>query len=538
MMLRSPHATIFLTVLVFAWARTSAAQAPVQDGALPVDVLLQGGLILDGSGGPGVRGDVGLRGDRIVAIGEFTPSSVGRVIDCRGLYVAPGFVDLHTHSDVQLVDPLLRAAVNYVMQGCTTQVTGNCGSGPVNVGKLYASVDKDGAGTNVAHLIPQGALRSEVIGTVDRSASPEELQKMCAIAENAMRDGAWGMSTGLIYVPSVYADTAEIAAIAQVVGRHGGLYASHIRGEGEELLTAISEALDIGQQSGAPVHVSHFKSSGEENWGKLRLAIDLIEQALARGGRVTADQYPYTASSTSLEATVVPTWARSGGEKELQARLADVETGPKVRAAIEESLRKKRDGAALFIARYPKKPAWVGKNLAEIAANEGRTATEIAWEIVRNGGAAIVNFSMDEEDVRQAMQRPWVATASDGRAYLPGSDRPHPRSYGTFPRKIGRYSIRDGVLPIEQAIRSASGLPADILGLPERGYLRTGFFADIVVFDPEAFVDTATYDNPHQYAAGMKYVFVNGHPAVHAGTPTGTLAGRALRHQSKAPERN
>ncbi len=509
-----------------------AIAAQGQESGLAVDVLLQGGLIFDGSGAAGVNGDVGLRGDRIVAIGQFTPASVGRVIDCQGLFVVPGFIDLHTHSDAQVVDPLLRASVNYVMQGCTTQVTGNCGSGPVDAGKLYASVEKEGAGTNIAHLIPQGALRSHVIGTVDRPATPEELQKMCSVADQGMRDGAWGLSTGLIYVPSVYAGTTEIAAIAQAVARHGGLYASHIRGEGGELLEAITEALEIGRQSGAPVHVSHFKSSGEENWGKLRLAIDLIEQARARGERVTADQYPYTASSTSLEATVVPTWARSGGEKELQARLADAESGPKVRAAIEESLQKKRDGAALFIARYSKKPAWIGKNLAEIAVSEQRSAIEIAWEIVRNGGAAIVNFSMDEEDVRQAMQRPWVATASDGRAYLPGADRPHPRSYGTFPRKIGRYSIQEGVLPVEQAIRSASGLPADIVGLPERGYLRAGYFADVVVFDPQTFIDAATYDNPHQYTQGMKFVFVNGQPAVHAGTPTGALAGRALRHQS------
>ncbi|OYW18579.1 MAG: N-acyl-D-amino acid deacylase [Planctomycetales bacterium 12-60-4] len=445
-------------------------------------------------------------------------------------------MDLHTHSDSQVVDPLLRASTNYVTQGCTTQVTGNCGSGPVDASKLYAAVEKDGAGTNVAHLIPQGGLRSRVIGDVDRPATTAELQQMCELADHAMRDGAWGMSTGLIYVPSVYAGTDEISAIAKVVASHGGFYASHIRGEGGELLTAITEALAIGTASGAPVHISHFKSSGEENWGKLRLAIDLIEQARSRGSRVTADQYPYTASSTSLEATIVPTWARSGGEQQMQTRLADPETGPRIRAEIEESLKKKRDGAALFIARYSKKSAWVGQNLAEIAKTEQRTATDVAWEILRNGGAAIVNFSMDEEDVRLAMQRPWVATASDGRSYLPGADRPHPRSYGTFPRKIGRYSLTDKVLPVEVAVRSSSGLPADILGLPERGYLRAGYFADVVVFDPATFLDAATFDNPHQYAVGVKYAFVNGQPAVHSGVPTGTLAGRALRHKTPQPQ--
>lgn len=519
------------TLRLIAWA-VLVGPNPLSAQALDVDVFLKGGTLIDGTGRPGVVGDVGLKGDRIVAVGTFTPNAVGRTIDCAGLMVVPGFIDLHTHSDKQVVDPLLRGSVNYLMQGCTTQVTGNCGSGPVDVERLYKAIEAEGAGTNVAHLIPQGNLREEVIGSIDRPATAEELAKMAALAETGMRAGAWGMSTGLIYVPSVYAATDEIAAIAKVVAKHGGLYASHIRGEGGELLAAVQEALDIGAQSGAVVHVSHFKSSGEENWGKLRLAIDLIEQARGRGVRVTADQYPYTASSTSLEATVIPTWARSGGDKELLRRLDDPTDGPNIRDGITTSLKTKRDGAAIYIARYAKDAAYIGKNVAEIAALRQLPATDVVLEIVRNGGAAVVNFSMDEEDVRQAMQLPWVATASDGRSYLPGGDRPHPRSYGTFPRKIGRYALKEGVLPVEQAIRSASGLPAEILGLPERGLLQVGHFADVVVLDPQTYIDAATYDDPHRYTEGTRYVFVNGVPAVHQGTPTGSLAGRALRHVS------
>lgn len=499
---------------------------------LAVDVLLKGGTLFLGDGQPGRVGDIGLAGDRIVAVGTFQPSSVGRVIDCQGLYVTPGFIDLHSHSDGVATDPLLRSSTNYLMQGCTTQVTGNCGSGPVDIGDFYQQLDRLGTGTNIAHLIPQGALRTRVIGTVDRKATDAELQQMRDLASRGMRDGAWGMSTGLIYVPSVYADTAEIAEIAKIVASHGGLYASHIRGEGRELLTAIKEALEIGKLSEGAVHISHLKSSGQENWGGMRLALDLIDKSRAEGSRITADQYPYTASSTSLEATVVPTWARSGGAKELLRRLDDPQEGPRLKQEIETSLQTKRSGAALFLARYPRQPRWVGKNLAEISEETQRPAVDVALEILRNGGAAIVNFSMDEDDVRQAMQKPWVATASDGRSYLPGADRPHPRSYGTFPRKIGRYSLQEQVIPVEHAIRSATGLPAEILQLPERGFLYKGYFADVVVFDPKAFIDTATFADPHRYPAGMSYVFVNGVPAVDQGIPTGALAGRALRHVS------
>ena len=498
---------------------------------ISADLVLKGGTIFDGRGGPGVVGDVAIRGDKIVAVGAMSLGQVDWIIDCSGLYVTPGFIDLHTHSDDQVVSLTMRGCVNYVLQGCTTSVTGNCGSGPVDVAKFYARVDEAGAGTNVAHLIPQGALRSDVVGVVDRRATEDERTKMLELTDAGMKNGAWGMSSGLIYIPSIYADTAELIDIAKVVGSHGGIYASHIRGEGRELLVAVNEALKIGEAARCPVHISHFKASGSENWGLIRQATAQIEAARAAGRTVTADQYPYVASSTSLEATLFPAWARSGGLKGLVERLDDLEVAPRVKEDVQKTLDGARDGDAIVIARLNSKQNWVGKSVKQIATEEGRSAIDIACEIVRLGGASVVNFSMSEDDVRFAMCLPWVATASDGRSYLPGPDRPHPRSYGTFARKIGHYAIAEKVIPVADAIRSATGLPADIIGFTDRGYLKPNYAADIVAFDPAHYIDTATFDKPHRYATGMKYVFVNGVSAVHDGVSTGALAGKSLRRK-------
>ncbi|MFO0918066.1 MAG: amidohydrolase family protein [Planctomycetaceae bacterium] len=502
------------------------------DEPLTADVVLKGGTIIDGTGHLGVVGDVALRGDKIVGVGALALGRVDRIVDCSGLYVVPGFIDLHTHSDEQVVSVTMRGCVNYVLQGCTTSVTGNCGSGAVDVGKFYSRIDEAGAGTNVAHLIPQGSLRAQVMGVLDRRATEDERKTMRELTDQGLREGAWGMSTGLIYVPSVYADTEELIDLAKVVGAHGGLYASHIRGEGRELLAAVDEALRIGEAAACPVHISHFKASGSENWGLIRQAAAQIEAARAAGRRVTADQYPYTASSTSLEATLFPTWARSGGTKGLVERLDNPQIAPRVRADVQKAIEGTHDGADVVISRFQPMPHWIGKSVKQIAAEEAKSAVDLACEIVRLGEAGVVNFSMSEEDVRFAMQLPWIATASDGRSYLPGPERPHPRSYGTFARKIGRYAIAEHVISLEQAIRSASGLPADIIGLTDRGYLKPGYAADVVALDPAQYLDTATFDNPHQYATGVKYVFINGVPAVHAGVPTGALAGKALRRAS------
>jgi len=509
------------------------ATAVLRAEPIDADIVLRGGTLYDGSGGPPMAGDLAVKADRIVAIGKFEAGRVGLEVDCRGLVIAPGFIDLHNHSDAQIIDRLTRANVNFLTQGCTTIVTGNCGSGPIEVSQYYEKIDLLGAGTNVAHLLPHGNLREAVMGSVQRAATSDEVERMKNLASKAMKEGAWGMSTGLIYVPSSFADTAELIEIARVVGENGGIYASHIRHEDTRLLVAVTEALDIGRQGKLPVHISHFKSSGRDAWGLVHRAAALIEDARTRGETVTADQYPYVASSTSLEATVIPAWARAGGSKELIARLDDSEQAMRIREAIGEELRRCDDGQRLKIARYAPKPEWAGKSIAEIAHSTQVAPVEIVVEITRGGGAAIVNFSMSEEDVRFVMALPWVATASDGRAYLPAGDRPHPRSYGTFTRKIGHYALHEKVLDLAVAIRSCTGLPADILRLSERGYLRVGTFADIAIFEPGKIADAATFDDPHQYSRGVSYVFVNGQPALWRGTPTGMLAGKALKHEVK-----
>jgi N-acyl-D-amino-acid deacylase len=505
---------------------------PGADAPVEADYLLHNATLYDGSGTPGVKGDLAIRGERIVAVGTFAVAGKPRTIDATGLVVAPGFIDLHTHSDYPLLQPATRANLCYLMQGVTTVVTGNCGSGPTDVAAHFKKLESGGVGSNVIHLVPHNSVRARVMKNANRAPTADELKQMEELVDRGMSDGAWGLSTGLIYNPGTYAKTDELIALAKVAARHGGFYASHIRDEGAGVLGAIGEALTIGREAKLPVHISHLKASGRRVWGKSADIVALIAAARAKGEQVTADQYPYEASSTSLRATLIPAQFREGSEKDYQARLDDPEQGPRIRKAIEQGLANRQGGKSVRIASYAKKPAWQGKDLAAVAETEKRPAAEIVLEIERAGSAAVVNFGMSEEDVRLIMKQPFVATASDGTSQVPGgSTVPHPRSYGCFARKIGHFAIEEKLLPLEQALRSASGLPADILKLPQRGYLKSGYYADVVVFDPEKYRDQATYDQPHQYATGVRYVFVNGRLVIDEGKDMKVLAGRVLRHE-------
>ncbi len=537
----SYHFILRVCAAVFAACCLLPASA-IQGESIDADLVLVGGTLLDGSNSPEKVGDVAIRGDRIVAVGNFELGRVGRSIDCEGLIVAPGFIDLHNHSDFaeSVTDPqsgeatllpkilqkLTRPAACYLTQGCTTLVTGNCGGGAVNVEQYYADLAVTPPGVNIAHLLPAGALREKVIGLSRRAPTDQEIKEMRALATQAMQAGAWGMSTGLQYVPGSFAEIDELAAIAEVVGQHDGIYASHMRDEGDNLLDAVNEAIAIGRRGVLPVHISHFKASKRRNWGKVRAAASVIEQARAEGQRVTVDQYPYIASSTTITAMLLPDEDREGGSKAILKRLNDPDELKRLRPIVQESLDAREK---IMIASCPKHPTWVGKTIREVAADEGREPLDVALDVIRSGDEQGVNFSMDPRDIEYIMTLPWAATASDGSTKIDDGSRPHPRSYGTFPRRIGHFAIEREVVPVEMAVRSASGLPADILGLADRGYLRPGYFADIAVFDSATFRDQATFESPYEFSTGVKWVFVNGQAAIAEGELQVTNAGKPLR---------
>lgn len=525
-------------VLMTVCAALAAARADAADPPRPVvtaDVVLKGGTLVDGTGSPARPADVALKGDRVVAVGTFSADPKAKVVDVHGLVVAPGFIDLHTHSDDGIVKPRTRSNANYQAQGVTTIVTGNCGGGTLDVATYFRTIGRLGSGANVVHLVPLGDVRRSVIGNDDRRPTPRELEAMSGLVERDMKAGAWGVSTGLIYVPGRYATTDEIAELAKVAAHHGGIYASHIRNEGGRLLDAIDEALAVGSKAGIAVHISHLKASGKANWGLVGPACERIAAARKAGKTVSADQYPYVASSTRLAAMVVPDWAVRGDAAEFRRIADDSQLGPRLRREIQRELDGREGGATVRIARYAPKPSRVGKSLTEIAQSEKTTPLEVVLDIHRHGGAQAISFGMSEDDVRAVMAHDFVATASDGSTHVAGGgDQPHPRAYGTFPRKI-RYALDDHVISLEQAVRSCSGLPAQVLRLPDRGVVRVGAFADVLVFDPATFRDAGTFDRPTVLAPGVRHLFINGVAVIQNSQPTGALPGRALRLDRDGP---
>lgn len=517
---------------MYAFVIATLILAPAAEPLIQADIVIRGAIVFDGSNQPGRRADVAIRGERIVAVGKFEIAGQPRVIEADGLFVAPGFIDLHTHCDTTgITSPDRRALVNYLTQGVATVVTGNCGSGPIDTNEYLKKLEEGRVGCNVLHLAPHNSIREKVLGNSDRAPTADELEKMKRLVDQAMRDGAWGLSSGLEYTPGTYSRTEELVELCRVVAGHKGIYATHMRDEEANLMASIEEAIAIGQRAQLPVHISHLKAGAKVVWGRSLDAIALIEQARRRGQRVTADQYPYVGWSTALAAVMLPPRFRQGTKEEYKARLNDPQQVPLVRQAILDSVAKYDAGATFLIARFEPQPEWQGKSLGAIAAALDRTVVDVVLDIERRGGASVVGLTMSEEDVRIIMKQDFVATASDGGAAIPSATAPHPRSYGTFPRKIGRYAIADKVVSVEQALRSATGLPADVIGLTDRGYLKPGYRADVVVLDPKTFRDLATFEKPHQYSTGVRFLFVNGKPAVENGNFTGALAGQAVRHK-------
>lgn len=499
--------------------------------AAPFDILILNARLLDGSGNPWRAADIGIRGDRIAAVGRLGGAPAARTIDTSGRIAAPGFIDAHSHAAGDLTREVLRDARALVAQGVTTIIGNPDGGGPIDLAAQRASLEQGGIGVNVGLLVGHGSVRSSVIGAADRAPTADELARMQSIVARAVEDGAFGLSSGLFYAPGSFAKLEEVIALARTAG---GVYASHIRDEGNYsigVLAAVQEVIDVAERAGVRGIVTHMKALGPDNWGLGAAAATRIELARARGVDVVADQYAYGASSTSLAAALVPRWAQAGGNAEFRKRLADPAAREKIVSEMRENIRRRGGAPSLVIAAYPRDRALEGQSLDQIAEARRKTPEAAALEIVDAGNASIVSFNMSEEDILALMRRPWMMTSSDGGLSAPGEGRPHPRNYGAFTRKLTRYVLDRGALSLEDAIRSMTSLTASTFGLDRRGALEPGAFADIVIFDPAALRERATYAEPHQLSEGMWLVLVNGQPAIENGSFTGKRAGRVLKRE-------
>ncbi|RMH68121.1 MAG: hypothetical protein D6685_02800 [Bacteroidetes bacterium] len=541
------------------------------------DLLLTGGIVIDGSGAPGTVADVGIRDGVIVAVGPPAGASALRVIDVRGRIVAPGFIDLHSHADdvapgagLRHADPRRRAAPNLVMQGITTVVVNQDGRSPWPIARQRRQMEEDGIGPNAVLLAGHGTIRRLVMGAdVRRPATPEEITAMARLVRQALDEGAAGLSAGLEYDPGRWSTTDELVALVAALAPRGGVYIAHQRSEGTDpmwfwpsqdtagaptLLDAVRETIAIGERTGVPVVASHLKARGTDARGMGRAAIDLIEQARARGVPVWGDQYPYTTSGTDGHTVLLPDWVLDATPgtphptgrppadyaARLRAALAHPATAARLRQDTAHEIRRRGGAGRIVVLEHPR-PDFVGRTLADLAAARGTSPVDMAFALqiegdpARRGGGRLRGFSMDEADVATLAARPWIATVTDGGIALPDDPPVHPRLYGAFPRKIARYARDQGLLSVPAAIRSATALPAQILGLRDRGLVREGYRADLVVLDLDRLADRATVFAPHRYAAGVDYVFVGGTAVVEQGVPTYARPGRVLVPAGRPP---
>lgn len=525
-----------------------------------LDLLVRGGELVDGTGEPGRRVDVGVRGDRIVALGDLASTSAKRTLDARGKIIAPGFVDVQSQSVITLLSD--GNAESHVRQGITTEIVGEGGAPGQMTKKIlaqdpryvewlgalgveldwtgfdgwFARLERQGISVNAGSFASVDLLRAEVVGLADRVATVEEIERMRGILEASMAQGTFGLATALVYPPASHTTTDELVAIVEIAAKHGGLYASHVRGESGRVFTAIGEAITIGERAKLPVLVYHLKIAGRPNWGRMSEVAALIEGARARGVAISACQYPYAAAGTGICAPI-PDWAQEGGPTAILERLRTPDTRARIQKEMEtrDAMLGRIDFDAIQIASVPADGdhALMGKRVSEIARARNQDPWETYFGIVvdhRTNVFAIFH-SMSEDDVRTAMRLPWVSVASDAEATSPAQHGlVHPRAYGTFPRVLGRYVRDEKVLALPEAIRKMTSLPASQLGIVDRGVVREGAFADLVVFDAGRVADTATYEAPHAYPIGIEHVVVNGVMTIEAGEHTGARAGRAIRH--------
>jgi N-acyl-D-aspartate/D-glutamate deacylase len=496
-----------------------------------LDILIRRGTVYDGSGVPGRVTDVGIRGDRIVFVGDAAQArmSAKRVIEARDLIVAPGFIDPHNHVLAGLpgANDNTRRAESALMQGITTVTIGPDGRGPFEVARAMAQSESVGVAINIYALVGFGTVRSNVMGRSSAHSSQAQIDSMRKLVDKAMREGAFGVGSGLFYDPQSFATTEEVIAVASAAKPYGGVYDTHQRDEASYtigLLNSVREAIRIGRESGLTTNLGHVKALGVDVWGYSDSVLRLMREERAQGHMVVADQYPWTASGTGLSAALLPRWSQAGGRDSLLARIADAPTREKILAEMRDNLRRRGgDSTLLLINGNAAAKPYIGKTLKQVAAEKDAPAVETALEMIRQGlDMGVASFNMTESDIETFMKDPFVMTSSDGSGG-------HPRLYGTYPRKIRRYVLDKPVITMERMIQSSSQQVAEVYGIRERGSIRTGYFADVIVFDPKTIREQATYVEPERLSVGMRWVLVNGKAAVEEGKSTGVLAGRGLR---------
>lgn len=494
------------------------------------DTILQGGRVIDGTGAPAREADVGIRDGLIAAVGDLDGAVAGTRLDVTGLYVSPGFIDTHSHAGSGLDSEDRSHAEPLLAQGLTTVVINPDGGGPVDLAEQRAELEEDSLGVNVAQLIGHGSVRGRVLGSEDRAPTDAEMDEMRELVRTAMEVGAWGLSSGPFYSPGSFAENSELIELARVAAEFGGIYTSHIRDESNYtigVVAAVEEVIDVSRQAGIAGVVTHIKALGPPVWGSSVAIVERIEAARAEGLSVYADQYPYLASSTGLSSALLPRWSQAGGGDAFDERVADPETRARIREAMVENLARRGGADRIQFRRFSEDPSIEGRLLSDVAEERGEDPVDTALDLIIQGGPSIISFNMSEEDLLRFMTQEWTMTSSDGALPRFGVGVPHPRSYGAFPRKIRKYVFEDGAMTLEAAIRTMTSLPAEVMGMDDRGRIEEGMVADLVVFS-DHFRDNATFTEPHQLSAGVVHLFVGGEAAIRDAGFTGARAGRVL----------
>ncbi len=501
-------------------------------GQTSYDIIIRNGKIIDGTGNSWYYADIAIKDGKIIDIGKFPMATASKIIDAKGFIVAPGFIDVHGHIETGIFTR--PTADNYIYDGVTTVITGNCGGSEINIPLFFRRIDSAGTSINIATLVGHNTVRAAIMGRDNRQPNLEEQQKMEALVEQSMKDGAVGLSTGLIYVPGTYAKTEEVIGLAKAAAKYGGLYASHIRNEESSVSEAIEEAINVGRQASIPVQISHFKVGGKANWGRSIETLGLIEKARSEGWDVTIDQYPYTASSTNLGVRL-PSWAVAGTQDSINARIKNLETRKQIiKEMLAEINRYKfKNYSFAVVANYAADSTYNGKNISEISKMMGRRAkpkeeAETILDMIEKGGAQMIYHTMNEVDVKNIMKYPFSMIGADAGVPTPGISMPHPRAYGTNARILGKYVRDEKVISLEEAIRRMTSLAAQKFHLKDRGLLKEGMAADIVIFDEKEVNDKATFEQPHQYSIGFKFILVNGQLVLENSLHTTIKSGRAL----------